>query len=72
MAKKLRILLLEDVPGDAELISRELGKVGLPFSLERVETEDAFVRRLELDFDSQSQKMGIMIAETRIKWGLSF
>jgi len=25
-----------------------------------------------LDFDSQSQKMGIMIAETRIKWGLSF
>jgi len=47
MNKKLRILLLEDVASDAELTERELRKAKLAFSLERVETREAFVRELE-------------------------
>jgi len=47
MDKKLRILLLEDVASDAELTERELRKAKLAFSLERVETKEAFVRELE-------------------------
>jgi len=45
--KELRILLLEDVRTDAELMERELRKAELPFSLHRVETKEAFVRGLE-------------------------
>jgi PAS domain S-box-containing protein len=45
--KELRILLLEDVRTDAELMERELRKAKLPFSLRRVETKEAFVRELE-------------------------
>ena len=47
MDKKLRILLLEDVASDAELTERELRKAKLAFSLECVETREAFVRALE-------------------------
>ena len=47
MDKKLRILLLEDVASDAELTERELHKAKLAFSLECVETREAFVRALE-------------------------
>jgi len=47
MDEKLRILLLEDVASDAELAERELRKAKLTFSLERVETEEAFVRGIE-------------------------
>ena len=47
MDKKLRILFLEDVPSDAELIARELRKAKLAFSSERVETKEAFVREIE-------------------------
>jgi len=47
MDEKLRILLLEDVASDAELTERELRKAKLAFSLERVETREAFVRALE-------------------------
>lgn len=44
---ELRVLLLEDVPTDAELVTREIGKLGLPFSTERVETREQFTRSLE-------------------------
>ncbi len=47
MDKKLRILHLEDVASDAELTERELRKAKLAFSLECVETREAFVRALE-------------------------
>ena len=47
MDKKLRILLLEDVASDAELIERQLRKAKLAFSSERVETKEAFVRGIE-------------------------
>lgn len=47
MADNLRILVLEDVPFDAELINRELEKSGMKFSSRRVEEEEEFLRELE-------------------------
>ncbi len=47
MNRGLRILLLEDVLSDAELLERKLHQAGLSFSLQRVETEEAFTRELE-------------------------
>jgi putative nucleotidyltransferase with HDIG domain len=43
----LRVLQLEDAPGDAELAMRELRKAGLVVSARRVETRDDFVRALD-------------------------
>lgn len=43
----LRLLLLEDNLDDAELIRLELKKMGSPFILERVDTRDSFIDRLE-------------------------
>jgi PAS domain S-box-containing protein len=45
--RPLRILMLEDTPSDAELEQHELRKLGIPFTLKRVETRDDFVRELE-------------------------
>lgn len=50
MDKKLRILILEDVPADAELMERELCKGGMNFSSERVDTKEAFLEGLK-DFE---------------------
>ena len=47
MDEKLRILLLEDVASDAELVKHTLRKAKFVFSLERVETEEAFVKGLD-------------------------
>jgi sigma-B regulation protein RsbU (phosphoserine phosphatase) len=47
MAKELRILILEDVPSDAELIERELRKGGIVFVSSRVETKGDFVKAIE-------------------------
>lgn len=48
MNKHLRILILEDVPEDAELMERELHKGGeLTFSSKRVETKEDFIKELE-------------------------
>ncbi|MCI0394527.1 MAG: PAS domain S-box protein [Chloroflexi bacterium] len=47
MNSDLRILMLEDVPTDAELAERMLRKNGLVFTAQRVESEAAFVRALE-------------------------
>ena len=46
MDKDLRILILEDVPSDAELMMRELNKFGLVFTGKRVETKDQFLQEL--------------------------
>ncbi|AFL74100.1 PAS domain S-box protein [Thiocystis violascens] len=46
MTDRLRILLLEDNPADAELIARFLKKSGLSFDSRRVEREDTFARAL--------------------------
>ncbi len=47
MAKKLRIMILEDVATDAELIEHELSKEGLDFLAIRVETKADFVRAIQ-------------------------
>ena len=47
MEKKIKVLILEDVPLDAELIERELRKEGFDFDSHRVEREDEYVMELE-------------------------
>ena len=47
MNKSLRILMLEDVPSDAELIERELRKAEFVFSAKRVETRESFLAELK-------------------------
>ncbi|MDH3973459.1 MAG: PAS domain S-box protein [Deltaproteobacteria bacterium] len=44
MEKELKILILEDNPDDAELMTLSLKKGGINFSWKRVETKDAFLR----------------------------
>ncbi len=48
MNRELRVLMLEDMPADAELAGRELRKAGIAFTSLRVETRDAFTRALEV------------------------
>jgi PAS domain S-box-containing protein len=47
MNKELHILILEDVPADAELIERELRKKGIVFSSRRMETKEGFLNELK-------------------------
>ena len=44
---ELRILLLEDVPTDAELVEDALREAGLSFIAKRVDTKETFIRALE-------------------------
>lgn len=44
---ELRVLILEDIPTDAELLEHELRKGGLRFTARRVESEAAFTEALE-------------------------
>ena len=46
MNESLKILMLEDNPTDTELVTYELKKAGLDFSLKRVETKDSFRKEL--------------------------
>ena len=46
-AHKLKILMLEDEPNDAELARHQLCKAGLDFAATRVDTRAAFVEALE-------------------------
>jgi PAS domain S-box-containing protein len=47
MVENLKILILEDVPFDAELINRELERSGMKFSSIRVEEEEDYLRELK-------------------------
>ncbi len=47
MTPKLQLLAVEDSETDAELIARSLGKAGLTFDIQRVETESDFVSALQ-------------------------
>ncbi len=47
MHNRLRILILEDVPSDAELIERELSKEGYTFTSKIVETRSDFSKQME-------------------------
>jgi two-component system NtrC family sensor kinase len=46
MKKDLRILLLEDIPSDAELIEHEIRRAGLSFVTQRVDSREDFIRSL--------------------------
>jgi len=47
MVGELKILILEDVQFDAELMEYELRREGLKFSSERVETEEDFIKGIK-------------------------
>jgi CheY-like chemotaxis protein len=47
MDNELNILILEDVPADAELMESQLRRGGIKFSAKRVETKKAFLRELK-------------------------
>jgi CheY-like chemotaxis protein len=47
MTETTRILILEDLPGDAELALHELEKAGIRFTAKRVATETEFIAELE-------------------------
>jgi PAS domain S-box-containing protein len=46
-AEPLRILMLEDVPMDAELVAYELGRAHVRFDARRVDTREAFLQELD-------------------------
>jgi two-component system, cell cycle sensor histidine kinase and response regulator CckA len=46
-SNQLRVLSLEDVPYDAELVDRELRKAGIDYVLQRVETRDQFLEAMD-------------------------
>lgn len=46
MKQQLRVLLIEDMPEDVELIRRELNKTGMAVSCQLVETEEKFLKHL--------------------------
>lgn len=46
MARELRVLILEDVPADAEMMERGLRGSGIAFTSKSVATKEAFVREL--------------------------
>ena len=43
----LRILIVEDIASDAELMERELSNGKIQFTSMRVETEEAFIKALK-------------------------
>lgn len=47
MKQELRILMVEDIPTDAELIEHELRKEGIAFTSQRVETQDELILALK-------------------------
>ncbi len=47
MGIELRILILEDVPTDAELVERTLREAGIEFTSRRVDKRDDFLKQLE-------------------------
>ena len=51
MNEEIHILYLEDVPNDAVRVETALRKGGLSFRLQRVDTEEVFMRGLELSPD---------------------
>ncbi len=47
MDRELHILILEDVPTDAELMKFELTEAGMTFSARRVDTKETYLKELE-------------------------
>ncbi len=46
-SNKLRVLILEDIPADAEMMERQLGKSGFVFVSRRVESKKEFLQALK-------------------------
>jgi two-component system, cell cycle sensor histidine kinase and response regulator CckA len=46
-ADPLRVLIIEDVPMDAELVEYELGRARIPFEARRVDTRERFLAELD-------------------------
>ena len=46
-SNKLRVLILEDNPVDAELMERQLKKDGIAFTAQRVDTRSGFLKALK-------------------------
>src|SRR5258708_7001105 len=51
MTKPIHILIVEDNPSDAELLVRELHRTNLDFEWDLVDTEAAFLPKLEEGID---------------------
>ena len=51
MAQPLRVLLLEDLDADAELMVRELKHAGFDLVWDRIDTEEAFLQCLDRPYD---------------------
>ena len=51
MPKRIRILIVEDNPNDAELLVRELKRSGFEFDWDRVDTEPEYLAKLKPDLD---------------------
>lgn len=47
MEKEIRILFVEDVPAEADLVNRALEKSGMKFRLQRTDTQQDFLKQLE-------------------------
>jgi len=47
MPEQIKVLIVEDNPDDAALVVRELKRVGLDFTWQRVDTEADFVSKLD-------------------------
>jgi two-component system, NtrC family, sensor kinase len=50
MSDRMRVLIVEDVPTDAELVEYELRNAGMEFSAKRVETKRAYIEALSTFF----------------------
>jgi PleD family two-component response regulator len=46
MAEQLRVLIVEDSPGDAALLHRALRQAGVSFEAHRVQTRETFLAHL--------------------------
>jgi len=47
MDKEIRILIVEDVASDAELVKHHLKKAGIAFSCKQVDTKEAFIKEIK-------------------------
>jgi len=47
MEKKLKLLIIEDVSADAELMERELQKGGISINAKRIETREALIEAID-------------------------
>ena len=52
--REIRILIVEDVPSDAELAERELRKANILFCSKRVDTKEDFLKEISAEFEGKT------------------